>query len=211
MCGRYVITKAASKTKNIIQKNNGVVDEINYNAFPGSVLPVITKEEDQLALHKLHWGLVPKWSEKMKDFKPLNNARLETIHEKVTFKGLIAARRCVVPADGYYEWRKDDNDRKVPYYFTGTDLQTLYFAGLYQKNTNIEFSIITTEAKGDVTEIHHRMPVILQEQDIARYLDLKTDALTLLNVYPGVPLTFNEVSREVNNPANNTPELIQSL
>ena len=211
MCGRYVITKAASKTKNIIQKNNGVVDEINYNAFPGSVLPVITKEEDQLALHKFHWGLVPKWSEKMKDFKPLNNARLETIHEKVTFKGLIAARRCVVPADGYYEWRKDENDRKVPYYFTGTDLQTLYFAGLYQKNTNTEFSIITTEAKGDVTDIHHRMPVILQEQDIARYLDLKTDALTLLNVYPGVPLTFNEVSREVNNPANNTPELIQSL
>ena len=211
MCGRYVITKAASKTKNIIQKNNGVADEINYNAFPGSVLPVITKEEDQLALHKFHWGLVPKWSEKMKDFKPLNNARLETIHEKVTFKGLIAARRCVVPADGYYEWRKDENDRKVPYYFTGTDLQTLYFAGLYQKNTNTEFSIITTEAKGDVTEIHHRMPVILQEQDIDRYLDLKTDALTLLNVYPGVPLTFNEVSREVNNPVNNTPELIQSL
>ena len=211
MCGRYVITKAASKTKNIIQKNNGVADEINYNAFPGSVLPVITKEEDQLALHKFHWGLVPKWSEKMKDFKPLNNARLETIHEKVTFKGLIAARRCVVPADGYYEWRKDENDRKVPYYFTGTDLQTLYFAGLYQKNTNTEFSIITTEAKGDVTEIHHRMPVILQEQDIGRYLDFKTDALTLLNVYPGVPLTFNEVSREVNNPANNTPELIQSL
>ena len=211
MCGRYVITKAASKTKNIIQKNNGVVDEINYNAFPGSVLPVITKEEDQLALHKFHWGLVPKWSEKKKDFKPLNNARLETIHEKVTFKGLIAARRCVVPADGYYEWRKDENDRKVPYYFTGTDLQTLYFAGLYQKNTNTEFSIITSEAKGDVTEIHHRMPVILQEQDIGRYLDLKTDALTLLNVYPGVPLTFNEVSREVNNPANNTPELIQSL
>lgn len=211
MCGRYVITKAASKTKNIIQKNNGVADEVNYNAFPGSVLPVITKEEDQLALHKFHWGLVPKWSEKMKDFKPLNNARLETIHEKVTFKGLIAARRCVVPADGYYEWRKDENDRKVPYYFTGTDLQTLYFAGLYQKNTNTEFSIITTEAKGDVTEIHHRMPVILQEQDIHRYLDLKTDALTLLNVYPGVPLTFNEVSREVNNPANNTPELIQSI
>ena len=177
MCGRYVITKAASKTKNIIQKNNGVADEINYNAFPGSVLPVITKEEDQLALHKFYWGLVPKWSEKMKDFKPLNNARLETIHEKVTFKGLIAARRCVVPADGYYEWRKDENDRKVPYYFTGTDLQTLYFAGLYQKNTNTEFSIITTEAKGDVTEIHHRMPVILQEQDIHRYLDLKTDAL----------------------------------
>jgi len=106
MCGRYVITKAASKTKNIIQKNNGVADEINYNAFPGSVLPVITKEEDQLALHKFHWGLVPKWSEKMKDFKPLNNARLETIHEKVTFKGLIAARRCVVPADGIMNGEK---------------------------------------------------------------------------------------------------------
>jgi putative SOS response-associated peptidase YedK len=211
MCGRYVITKAASKTKNIVENNYGVVDEMNYNAFPGSVLPVITKEENQLTLHKFHWGLVPKWSEKMKDFKPLNNARLETIHEKVTFKGLIANRRCVVPADGYYEWRKDENDRKVPYYFTGTDLQTLYFAGLYQKNTNTEFSIITTEAKGDVTEIHHRMPVILQEQDIGRYLDLKTDALTLLNVYPAVHLIFCEVSREVNNPANNAPELIQSI
>lgn len=211
MCGRYVITKALSKTKNLVSKSNNVVDEINYNAFPGSVLPVITKNEDQVVLSKYHWGLVPKWSEKMKDFKPLNNARLETIHEKVTFKGLIASRRCVVPADGYYEWRKDENNRKVPYYFTGTNLQTLYFAGLYQKNINTEFSIITNEAKGDITEIHHRMPVILKEQDINRYLDLTTDALSLLNVYPAVPLTFNEVSREVNNPANNTPELIQSI
>ena len=211
MCGRYVITKALSKTKNLVSKSNNVVDEINYNAFPGSVLPVITKNEDQVVLSKYHWGLVPKWSETMKDFKPLNNARLETIHEKVTFKGLIASRRCVVPADGYYEWRKDENKRKVPYYFTGTNLQTLYFAGLYQKNINTEFSIITNEAKGDITEIHHRMPVILKEQDINRYLDLTTDALSLLNVYPAVPLTFNEVSREVNNPANNTPELIQSI
>ena len=211
MCGRYVITKALSKTKNLVSKSNNVVDEINYNAFPGSVLPVITKNEDQVVLSKYHWGLVPKWSEKMKDFKPLNNARLETIHEKVTFKGLILSRRCVIPADGYYEWRKDENDRKVPYYFTGTDLQTLYFAGLYQKNINTEFSIITNEAKGDVTEIHHRMPVILKKEDINRYLDLTTDALNLLNAYPAVPLIFNEVSREVNNPANNTPELIQSI
>lgn len=211
MCGRYVITKALSKTKNLVSKSNNVVDEINYNAFPGSVLPVITKNEDQVVLSKYHWGLVPKWSEKMKDFKPLNNARLETIHEKVTFKGLIASIRCVVPADGYYEWRKGENNRKVPYYFTGTNLQTLYFAGLYQKNINTEFSIITNEAKGDITEIHHRMPVILKEQDINRYLDLTTDALSLLNVYPAVSLTFNEVSREVNNPANNTPELIQSI
>ena len=76
MCGRYVITKAASKTKSIVENNNGVVDEINYNAFPGSVLPVITKEENRLTLHKFHWGLVPKWSEKMKGFKPLNNGKI---------------------------------------------------------------------------------------------------------------------------------------
>lgn len=211
MCGRYVITKALSKTKNLVSKNNNLVDEINYNAFPGSILPVIIKEEDQLKLNKYYWGLVPKWSEKMKDFKPLNNARLETIHEKVTFKGLITSRRCVVPADGYYEWRKDENNRKVPFYFTRNDLQPLYFAGLYQKNINTEFSIITTEAKGDMSEIHYRMPVILNEEDITRYLDLKIDALNLLSVYPVVPLNFNEVSKEVNNPANNEPELIQSI
>ena len=78
MCGRYSITKVVKKTKNIVQNNEGVENSDNYNAYPTQQLPIVKKDEDSLTLTNYHWGLVPKWSEKMTDFRPLNNARLET-------------------------------------------------------------------------------------------------------------------------------------
>ena len=148
MCGRYAVTKAVKKTKNIVQNNEGVEDTDNFSAYPTQQLPIIKKDDDALTLTNYHWGLVPKWSEKMQDFRPLNNARLETLTEKRTFSGLIIKQRCVVPADGYYEWRKNDEGKKFPQFIKREHNEPLFFCGLYQKNTNIEFSIITTAAKG---------------------------------------------------------------
>ena len=170
MCGRYSITKVVKKTKNIVQNNEGVVDSDNYNAYPTQHLPIVKKDEDSLTLTNYYWGLVPKWSEKMTDFRPLNNARLETLMEKRTFSGLIKSQRCLVPADGYYEWRKNEEGKKFPYFLKREHNETLFFAGLYQKNNNLEFSVITTAAEGEISDIHDRMPVILKEEEIKNYL-----------------------------------------
>jgi putative SOS response-associated peptidase YedK len=207
MCGRYAITKAAKKTKNIAQNNEGVEDTDNFNAYPTQLLPVIKKDHDSLTLTNYHWGLVPKWSEKMQDFRPLNNARLETLMEKRTFSGLVAKQRCVVPADGYYEWRKNDEGKKFPYFIKREHNETLFFTGLYQKNNNIEFSVITTAAQGELTDIHHRMPVILKEEEIQNYLNTP-DPMVFLNSHQNPELVFYEVSRDVNNPSNNNAGLL---
>jgi putative SOS response-associated peptidase YedK len=207
MCGRYAITKAAKKTKNIVQNNEGVEDTDNFNAYPTQLLPVIKKDNDNLTLTNYHWGLVPKWSEKMQDFRPLNNARLETLMEKRTFSGLVAKQRCVVPADGYYEWRKNDEGKKFPYFIKREHNETLFFTGLYQKNNNIEFSVITTAAQGELTDIHHRMPVILKKEEIQNYLNTP-DPMVFLNSHQNPELVFYEVSRDVNNPSNNNAGLL---
>ena len=207
MCGRYAVTKAVKKTKNIVQNNEGVEDTDNFNAYPTQQLPIIKKDDDALTLTNYHWGLVPKWSEKMQDFRPLNNARLETLMEKRTFSGLIIKQRCVVPADGYYEWRKNDDGKKFPQFIKRENNETLFFCGLYQKNTNIEFSIITTAAKGELADIHHRMPVILKEEEINNYLNA-TDPMVFLNGHENPELVFYEVSRDVNNPSNNHAGLL---
>lgn len=202
MCGRYSITKVVKKTKNIVQNNEGVEDLDNYNAYPTQKLPIVKKDADSLTLANYHWGLVPKWSEKMTDFRPLNNARLETLMEKRTFSGLIKSQRCLVPADGYYEWRKNEEGKKFPYFLKREHNETLFFAGLYQKNNNLEFSIITTEAQGEISDIHHRMPVILKEEEIKNYLYSK-DPMTFLNSHQNPEIVFYEVGRDVNNPSNN--------
>ena len=207
MCGRYAITKAVKKTKSIVQNIEGVEDTDNFNAYPTQLLPIIKKDQDSLTLSNYHWGLIPKWSEKMQDFKPLNNARLETLMEKKTFSGLIGKQRCVVPADGYYEWRKNDEGKKFPQFIKREHNETLFFTGLYQKNNNIEFSIITTEAKGELADIHHRMPVILKEEEINNYLNAQ-DPMVFLNSHQNPELVFYEVSRDVNNPSNNHPGLL---
>ena len=202
MCGRYSISKVVKKTKNIVQNSEGVEDSDNYNAYPTQQLPIVKKDEDSLTLTNYHWGLVPKWSEKMTDFRPLNNARLETLMEKRTFSGLIKSQRCLVPADGYYEWRKNEEGKKFPYFLKREHNETLFFAGLYQKNNNLEFTIITTAAKGEISDIHHRMPVILKEDEIKNYL-YSNDPMTFLNNHQNPEIVFYEVGRDVNNPSNN--------
>ena len=133
MCGRYAVTKAVKKTKNVVQNNEGVEDIDNFNAYPTQQLPIIKKDDDALTLTNYHWGLVPKWSEKMQDFRPLNNARLETLMEKRTFSGLVAKQRCVVPADGYYEWRKNDEGKSFLNSLNESTMNHCFFVAFIKK------------------------------------------------------------------------------
>ena len=106
MCGRYVITNPVSKTRKIVKTSIKVEDIENYNAHPYQNLPVIKKYINGNTLENLKWGIVPSLSKK-KDYKPLINARLETIDEKFSFKKLIKLKRCIVVADGFYEWKRE--------------------------------------------------------------------------------------------------------
>lgn len=116
-------------------------------------------------------------------------------------------RRSNIKKDGYYEWRKNDEGKKFPYFIKREHNETLFFTGLYQKNNNIEFSVITTAAQGELTDIHHRMPVILKEEEIQNYLGAP-DPMVFLNSHQNPELVFYEVSRDVNNPSNNNAGLL---
>ena len=175
MCGRYVVTNAVSKTNKIVKSAIQIDDKENYNAHPYQKLPVIKKYINGNTLEKLKWGLVPSWSKK-KDFKALINARLETIDEKISFKKLIKLHRCVAVADGFYEWKREEKN-KTPYYFFREDKKIVYIAGIYENN---EFCLITESASENVKTIHHRQPVILNEGDINRYLNLELSGSNFL-------------------------------
>ena len=206
MCGRYVVNNPVSKTSKLIKSAIQVEDIENYNAHPYQKLPVIKKYKNGNTLENLKWGLIPSWA-KNKDFKALINARLETIDEKVSFKKLIKLNRCVVVANGFYEWKRNEKE-KIPHYFLRKDKKTIFFAGIYE---NDEFCLITEEAKENVREIHHRQPVIINETDINRYLNLELQGSTFLKECKKTDFTFYEVSKDVNKPTNNSASLIQAI
>ena len=206
MCGRYVITNPVSKTKNQVKSAIQVEDSENYNAHPYQKLPVIKKYKNGNTLENLKWGIFPSWA-KNKDYKPLINARLETIDEKISFKKLIKIHRCVAVADGFYEWKREEN-KKTPYYFLREDKKNLYMAGIYENN---EFCLITENAIENVNIIHNRQPVILNETDVNRYLNLELSGSNFLKECKKTKLSFYEVSKEVNKPTNNSISLIQKI
>ena len=207
MCGRYKITKPITKTINIVKKNIKVEDSENFNAHPSQHLPIIKSYTNGKALELCQWGLVPNWSKKLEKFSPLINARKETLTEKITFKNLIQNSRCLVIADGYFEWKREEKI-KLPYFFTREDNEIMFFAAIHQAN---QFCIITREATEKISAIHHREPLIINRSQINNYLNVKKDAMEILNSIKPPSLKFHEVSKDVNNPTNNDPSLIKPL
>ena len=207
MCGRYKITKPITKTRDLVKTNIKVEDLENYNAPTKQQLPIIKSYTNGKALELCEWGLVPSWSKKLDKFSPLINARKETLMEKVTFKNLIQTSRCVVPADGYYEWKRDGKN-KIPYFFTKEDDEIMFFAAIHQNN---QFCIITREATEKISKIHHREPLIINQSQINNYLNPKKEAMEILNSIKPPNLKFHEISKEINNPTNNDPTLIMPL
>ena len=222
MCGRYVIegTTELSERFQLRQIPADLFPEwTTYNAAPTQLLPVIVEEEsgERTAL-SMQWGLVPRWRrpDGKSGVAPIN-ARAETLQEKPMFRGLTKARRCIVPANGFYEWRKLDG-RKQPYYLTADDGELWGLAGLYDLTHDEEneaagsFTIITTSANPVVAPLHERMPAILRRADEEEWLSRDvTDpeqVERLLRPYPADAMRIYAVSPAVNNTRNNGPQLI---
>ena len=127
--------------------------------------------------------------------------------EKITFKNLIQTSRCIIPADGYYEWKREEK-MKTPFYFTKENDKIMFFAGIHQNN---QFCIITREATENISCIHHREPVIINQSQINNFLNIKKDAMEILNSIKPPNLKFHEISKDVNNPINNDPSIIKSV
>ena len=206
MCGRYVVTNAVHKTREIVKSAIAVNDTDDFNASPQQRLPVIKSYTNGKTIESLQWGLTHSWA-KEKKIKPLINARLETLKEKISFKNLINNNRCLVVADGYYEWKREKIGKQT-YYFTRFDDKAMYFAGIYKYH---QFIIITMQADPNAIDIHHRQPVIINEKDLNNYFNLKKEGTSFLKSYKAPDLKFHPVSKDVNNPINNTKELVEEL
>ncbi|MCK0470904.1 SOS response-associated peptidase [Halalkalibacter sp. APA_J-10(15)] len=218
MCGRFTLTADKEEIEKHLQ-----VDLFHYtpryNIAPSQpVLSIISNGEQKKAGY-LRWGLVPSWAKDPKIGYKMINARGETIHEKSAFKRLFERRRCLIVADGFYEWKRTEQGKK-PYRITVHE-GIFTFAGLWDRWIDAKkgselttCTIITTEPNKRISDIHDRMPVILHRRDWDRWLDKTTHLATLktlLHSYPAEEMDAYEVSTIVNSPKNESVDCIQSL
>ncbi|QQK80710.1 SOS response-associated peptidase [Salicibibacter cibi] len=221
MCGRFTLYDQIKA----IHKRFGIdvskIDEAmpSFNIAPSQSLITIINDGERNRLGQLRWGLIPFWAKDTKIGYKMINARAETVAEKNSFKHAFTRRRCLIPANGFYEW-KTVNGKKQPYYIQLNGEELFGFAGLWEKWTNGEetiFSctIITTEANEMMSDIHHRMPVILTKEEEASWLDPNIQDPNILKQLL-VPFESKEmhaypVSTDVNSSKNNHGGLLHEL
>jgi len=218
MCGRYTETLPKPEIVNRFQVAKDLFRDFktSYNIAPTQTVPVITRDNLN-ELHGFRWGLIPSWAKDASIGNHMINARAETITEKMSFKVPFKWRRCLIPADGFYEWKKGESG-KIPVYVHRMDRAPFAFAGLWaswQPKVGDEIhscTIITTEANQMMKPIHDRMPVILRKEEETVWLDADTEEKVLLDMLKPVDggnLAAHEVSKKVNDPGNNYPELLE--
>jgi putative SOS response-associated peptidase YedK len=187
-----------------------------YNIAPTQEVAAVRADPAGRTLAMLHWGLIPFWAKDRAIASRMINARAETLAEKPAYRAAFKKRRCVLPADGYYEWQSAAGG-KQPYYVEAASGEPLALAGLWERwqdpsgETVESCTIITTEANAAMRHIHVRMPAILKRESLAGWLDPGADALALAQLFlpeAGPALRAHPVSRAVNSPAHQGPELI---
>lgn len=220
MCGRYTLVRG----DRIVQVIPNVTVPVNlrliarYNAAPSQLLPVLTNDSDQLQLFR--WGLIPAWAKDEKIGSKMINARAETVAEKPAFRTELARRRCLVPADGFFEWQiKPGRKTKTPMYIRMRDQALFAFAGLWETWKNPagppihSFTIITTSPNALMGTIHDRMPVIIPRESYGEWLKkdqmFPMEAQEFLRPYPAESMEAFPVRPLVNSPRNEGAELIE--
>jgi putative SOS response-associated peptidase YedK len=222
-----------------IQRANPLLAAARYNISPTQPIWGITqKRGDSLSsphelnifghpIRMLRWGLIPSWADSMKVAYSMINARSETLFEKPSFKNLTHSHRCIIVADGYYEWQRPTDDaasatHKQPYWIHRPEEKPFAMAGLWTENKKVQpnqvlqsATIITTEANADTSQVHDRMPVLLPDpQSISRWLAADTDpkeiTAMLVPAQPGL-LQIRAVSSQVNSPRHDGQQLIEAL
>jgi putative SOS response-associated peptidase YedK len=236
MCGRFVRKSSALHVAEAFDaRNNSEELSMSFNVAPTSQIFAVVSEQSKRSLVNYSWGLVPRWASDTSRAASMINARVETAAEKPSFKDLVTKNRCVLPMDGYFEWKeqlrhdgmKPMKSVKQPFYFSAnlesrfSHRGVLAVAGLWtswkdpnQPNSHVLHTVValTTHANDMVGEIHHRMPVLLDEQGVENWLDTSSQSpIGELVVVPNDALIVCAVSTKVNSSRNNGRELIDPI
>jgi putative SOS response-associated peptidase YedK len=216
MCGRYTL----AKTKKAVAEHYALPScpdsfKPRYNIAPVQNNLVVIQTEKQNELRMMEWGL--PWPNSPSSTRRVINGRAETLMQKSSFKHSFRHRRCLIPADGFIEW-KNIHGTKYPHHTALKSAEIFSFAGLWsefqsEENSFQAFCIITTEANASLQSIHHRMPAILKSDSYDRWLSSESNPLSLhslLAPYPDELLSIRSISRKVNSAKNDTPECLQS-
>lgn len=224
MCGRSSLTKSEKELEarfkatfysEDLAKYNPLP---NYNVAPTHVMPVITNKDPDHFL-PMRWGLIPFWSKDIRMGYKLINARIESILEKTAFKYAIEKRRCLVPMDGYYEWKKNGG-KKVPFRIVTIDQEIFSVAGLWENWKSPDghliqsFTVLTQPASESIAHIHDRMPAILTKDQELDWLDMNIspgEALTIIAPYIDENLSAYPVSDRVGKVSENDEVLIREI
>ncbi|MGO4188555.1 SOS response-associated peptidase [Pseudarthrobacter sp. TAF60_1] len=231
MCGRYVMSKATGDLLSYFDAKEveGSPPPPSWNVAPTQDVPIIAErlDEDSINRHLLigRWGLVPSWAKDIKIGSKLINARSETILDKPSFRKAALKRRALIPAEGYYEWQKTEDGKKIPNYLYSEKEPLLGFAGLYEFWPDpqmpeddpgrwlLSCTVLTTTTQDALGHVHDRSPVIIPRDSFAEWLNPdmtdKTEVRSLLDSLPEPVLTPRIVSTKVNRVGNNGPDLIE--
>ena len=216
MCGRYAFYSPSEAVAALFGVSASPTVEPRYNIAPTQFVASIRRSEEQRnELMMLRWGLVPFWAKDPAIGNRMINARAETVAEKPSFRSAYRKRRCLILADGFYEWRKE-GDGKAPYFISLANGQVFAFAGLWERWQSKETeeilqttTIVTTAANDFLSQVHHRMPIVLEPENSTRWLDGDMDLLDEVTV-GSPPFRAWPVQRTVNNARNEVPELIEA-
>lgn len=212
MCARFVrVTPADVIASRLKARRARFQDRPSYNIAPSQEVGVVINDGSAM-LTLARWGYLPEWAKP--GMKPMINARAETIHEKPSFRDAFRLRRCLIMADGFYEWGSRGGI-KVPYYFRLASGEPFAMAGIYDSAGGaLSCAIVTTEADGVVASVHERMPVMLDEGAVRTWIDPSiangSELRGLLRAHHN-ELDCHEVSRAVNDPHNDSPENIMPV
>ncbi len=219
MCGRYALAPSSQqKSEQLRDVQQPVQWKIRYNIAPTQSAYVIAND-DPAQIREMTWGLVPSWSRDGANSGKLINARAESIFEKPSFREVVQSRRCLVPADSFYEWRKEPDGRKLPYRILLKNGALMFMAGIWDKwgsgsDTRTTFSIITTGPNEEMAALHNRMPLILPSEEAqAMWLsDMSSETLgTLLRPPANDLLRMYRVSERLNTVAYDAPDLQEEV
>lgn len=219
MCGRYSFAPKKEKIKELLAEVEVPSEiEFRYNIAPTQQAYVVSNDAPH-KLQKLQWGLIPHWSHSGMNVGNLINARMEGIEEKPSFREPIQRKRCIVPADSFYEWRKAPGGKKIPYRIFRKNGELLFFAGIWDEwnpggETKRTFSIITSPPNREMSSLHDRMPVILENAEAReKWLENISLAEVLAMLKPAADglLEMFQVSGEVNSVANEGPKLHEQV
>lgn len=224
MCGRFKLTVPFREIVRLYNLTNSVNLPARYNIAPTQdVLAVLGgAERNQRRGEMMRWGLVPFWAKDTKIGYSLINAKAETVAERPAVREAFKKRRCIIPADGFYEWQKTDSKRKQPYLITLKSDRPFGFAGLWEKWTDKasgevigSCTIITTEPNALCAPIHNRMPVILDPGDYARWLGewpvISNELQEMLRPYYAKPMKAVKIGSRIGNVKYDEPSLIEPV